>query len=289
MNWKRFSAGLLRPLLDQDLSIVFYDLTTLRLEGESTVAGELRHYGRAKEGTIARQCLLGVVQTADGLPIYHEVFAGHTAETTTLVPTIQRVLARFPIRRVIVVADRGLLSLDNLDELQQIRIGEQPLEFILAVPGRRYAEFQHPAPGLPRHGLRQGHRRSDRGSGLAGFPFGHRPSSAGRGRAHGGCGMSRSPHWKRRPPSGPASSTDKRPGPATAAVSSPTAGVMARFHQAVSEAKLSRILRVDLSSPLFTYHLDEDALALARMMDGKLLLVTNVSDLTPARHRRSHH
>jgi hypothetical protein len=82
-----------------------------------------------------------VVQTAEGLPIYHEVFAGNTAETTTLVPTIQRVLSRFPIRRVIVVADRGLLSLDNLGELQQICIGDYPLEFILAVPGRRYAEF----------------------------------------------------------------------------------------------------------------------------------------------------
>ncbi len=124
-------AGLLRPLLDQDLSIVFYDLTTLRLEGQSTVADDVRHYGMSKEGDIARQCLLGVVQTAEGLPIYHEVFAGNTAETTTLVPTIQRVLSRFPIHRVIVVADHGVLSLDNLDELQQIRIGDQPLEFIL--------------------------------------------------------------------------------------------------------------------------------------------------------------
>jgi hypothetical protein len=58
-------------------------------------------------------------------------------------------------------------------------------------------------------------------------------------------------------------------------------GVMARFHRAVSEAKLSRILRVDLTSPVFTYEIDESALALARMMDGKLLLVTNVQDLTP--------
>jgi hypothetical protein len=58
-------------------------------------------------------------------------------------------------------------------------------------------------------------------------------------------------------------------------------GVMARFHHAVSEAKLSRILRVDLSSPLFTYDNDEKALALARMVDGKLLLVFNVPELTP--------
>ena len=54
--------------------------------------------------------MLGVVQTADGMPIYHEVFAGNTAEAPTLKPTLEKVLARYPhIRRLIVVADRGLL------------------------------------------------------------------------------------------------------------------------------------------------------------------------------------
>ena len=44
---------------------------------------------------------------------------------------------------------------------------------------------------------------------------------------------------------------------------------------------LARIVRVDLKSELFTYRIDEQALAHARIMDGKLLLVTNVTDLTP--------
>ena len=34
---------------------------------------DVRQYGMAKEGLIARQFMLGVVQTAEGLPIYHEV------------------------------------------------------------------------------------------------------------------------------------------------------------------------------------------------------------------------
>ena len=53
------------------------------------------------------------------------------------------VLERFPaIRRLVLVADRGLLSLDNLETLQGIGLANgQPLEFILAVPGRRYSEF----------------------------------------------------------------------------------------------------------------------------------------------------
>jgi hypothetical protein len=139
---EKVTATLLRPLIDQELSIVFYDLTTIRTAGDSQVGcGELRQYGRAKEGDIARQVMLGVVQTAEGLPIHHEVFAGNSAETRTLVPTIERVLSRFPIRRVVLVADRGLLSLDNLDAVKHIEVNGKPLEFILAVPARRYSDF----------------------------------------------------------------------------------------------------------------------------------------------------
>ena len=102
-------AGLLRPMIDQDLVGVFYDRTPIRAEGSSTPTGDVRPFGMAKEGVIARQCLLGVVQTAEGLPIDHPVVDGHTAKTTTLLPTLSTVLTRFPVvRRVIWVADRGL-------------------------------------------------------------------------------------------------------------------------------------------------------------------------------------
>lgn len=58
-------------------------------------------------------------------------------------------------------------------------------------------------------------------------------------------------------------------------------GARARFYREVSEAHLSRIIKVDLKSELFTYDIDDRALAHARLMDGKLLLVTNTPDLTP--------
>lgn len=47
-------TGLLRPLVDQDLSVVFYDLTTIRAEGLTTLEGDVRAFGMAKEGLIAR-------------------------------------------------------------------------------------------------------------------------------------------------------------------------------------------------------------------------------------------
>jgi hypothetical protein len=46
------------------------------------------------------------------------------------------------VQRLVLVADRGLLSLDNLEALKAVRLASgKPLEFIVAVPGRRYNEF----------------------------------------------------------------------------------------------------------------------------------------------------
>ena len=69
-------AGLLRPLVDQDLAVVFYDMATIRAAGLSDQDGDVRQFGLSKEGLIARQVMLSVVQTDDSLPLYHEVFDG---------------------------------------------------------------------------------------------------------------------------------------------------------------------------------------------------------------------
>ena len=131
-------SGLLRPLVDQDLAVVFYDMTTIRAEGLSQQQADVRHFGMSKEGIVARQVMLRVVQTAQGLPLYHQVFDGNTAEVSTLKPVIEKIIKQIPVKRVIAVADRGLLSTDNLAELQAIKLsGGAALEFILAVSGRR--------------------------------------------------------------------------------------------------------------------------------------------------------
>ena len=55
----------------------------------------------------------------------------------------------------------------------------------------------------------------------------------------------------------------------------------ARLYHEVCEAHLAKIVKVGLKSELFTYTVDEAAKAQAELMDGKLLLATNVADLTP--------
>ena len=274
-------ANLLRPLIDQELSVVFYDMTTIRTEGLATVDGDVRQYGMAKEGLVARQVMLGVVQTGDGLPIYHEVFAGNTAESPTLLPTLKTVLERFPsISRVVLVADRGLLSLNNLEALSEIRLESgKPLEFVLAVPGRRYSEFadvlrdfqrrceaaeQEIVDELPWRGLR--------------LIVAHHPELARQAQTLR--------HERIETLETQASTWVGKLDAQDAGVKArgkklSDSGAKARLYHAVKDARLANIIRVDLKNERFAYEIDHDALALAQLMDGKLLLVTNTPDLSP--------
>ena len=43
--------------------------------------------------------MLGVVQTSEGLPLYHEVFEGNTAEVTTIKGVIEKIVKRFSLSR----------------------------------------------------------------------------------------------------------------------------------------------------------------------------------------------
>lgn len=275
------TATLLRPLIDQELSIVFYDLTTIRTEGASQGGcGELRQYGRAKEGDIARQVMLGVVQTAEGLPIHHEVFAGNSAETHTLVPTIERVLARFPIRRVVLVADRGLLSLDNLDAVKEISVQGKPLEFILAVPARRYSDFDKLLGPFHREACRdatdevvgefewQGHR----------LIVAHRPSLA---KELTDRRDQRIKALQEEAERLAGKLGDQDAGQRYRGRKLSDGGATARFYQAVCDARLASIIKVDLDAEVFGYTIDRRALTRARLLDGKLILVSNVPDLDP--------
>ncbi len=274
-------ASLLRPLVDQDLAVVFYDMTTIRAAGLSQQTGEVRKFGMAKEGVIARQVMLGVVQTQDGLPLYHEVFDGNTAEITTLKPTLEKIVKRFPIKRVIAVADRGLLSTDNLADLQTIALpGEGKLEFILAVPGRRYGDFVDLL--APLHAAQCADAKQEV-LGEASWNqlrliVAHDPQAA----AEAGIKRDRVIQTLERQAAQWAGKLDEQDSSKSARGRKLSdGGARARFYHDVCEAHLARIVRVDLKSELFTYTIDERALAHAHLMDGKLLLVTNTADLAP--------
>jgi transposase len=276
-------AGLLRPLVDRDLSLAFYDMTTIRAEGLSTVEGDVRKFGMAKEGLIAKQFMLGVVQTADGLPIYHEVFDGNTAEAKTLLPILKKVMERFPnLRRLILVADRGLLSLDNLEELSKLKLPSgQALEFILAVPGRRYSEFVELLNPLQQQCIQASAEiTAEVAWNDLRLVLAHDPTTALEQRQKR---QAKIDELQAQANAWVGKLDEQDLGAKKRGRKLSDSGAKARFYHEVRESHLGNIIKVNLKDELFSYAIDEGALKLAEMMDGKLLVVTNVKDIEPTK------
>lgn len=270
-------ARQIRPLVDHDLAIVFYDLTTVRIHGEGEIDEDLRAFGMNKEtGGIARQFVLGVVQTAEGLPLMHTVHPGNVAETKTLQTMLKTVLQRFPVQRVILVADRGLLSFENIGELTALaEQGGRKLEFILAVPARRYGELVETFRNLA---------FSDEGLTEATFA-GHRLIVA-----HDPARAALQTARRRERIAELDAMAEKLATRLDAQDAGENArgrrasdrGAYSRFTRAVAEAELTRFIKADYTADRFSWALDEDAIAAAELFDGKLALLTNAADLTPA-------
>ena len=120
--------------LFSELEIVFFDTTSLYFEGEG---GEtLGQYGYSKDHRPdLHQMVVGAVLDGEGRPICCELWPGNTADVTTLLAVVDRLWQRFHIRRVCVVADRGMISRETVADLEQ-----QGTPYILGVRMRQQKE-----------------------------------------------------------------------------------------------------------------------------------------------------
>jgi DDE family transposase len=119
-----------------DLDIVFFDTTSLYFEGDGGDA--LGQYGHSKDHRPDEyQMVVGAVLDGDGRPICCELWPGNTSDVTTLIPIVDRLGRRFQIRRVCIVADRGMISKDTMDTLEQ-----QGRSYILGARMRRQKEVR---------------------------------------------------------------------------------------------------------------------------------------------------
>lgn len=105
-------------LLDNKISVVFYDVTTLYFEIEEP--DDLRKTGFSKDGKHQHpQILLGLLVSLDGYPLAYEIFEGNKFEGHTMIPVIESFQAKFKLDKPIIVADAGLLSKRNIAELEE--------------------------------------------------------------------------------------------------------------------------------------------------------------------------
>jgi len=124
-----------RDLFTQ-LEMVFFDTTSLYFEGEG---GEtLGHYGHSKDQRPdEQQMVVGAVLDGEGRPICCELWPGNTTDVTTLIPIVDRLWRRFHIRQICIVADRGMISQDTINDLEQ-----QGWPYILGARMRKQVEVR---------------------------------------------------------------------------------------------------------------------------------------------------
>jgi transposase len=119
-----------------EVEVVFFDTTSLYFEGHG---GEtLGRYGHSKDHRPdERQMVVGAVLDGEGRPICCELWPGNTADVTTLIPIVDRLWRRFKIRKVCIVADRGMISEDTIADLEA-----QGWPYILGARMRRQKEVR---------------------------------------------------------------------------------------------------------------------------------------------------
>jgi transposase len=118
------------------LDCVFFDTTSIYFEGKGgETIGELGHSKDHRPDL--DQMVVGVILDNNGQPVCCEMWPGNTTDVKTLVPVIKRLRDRFAIHQVCVVSDRGMISTETMDYLE-----EEHIPYILGARMRRMKEVK---------------------------------------------------------------------------------------------------------------------------------------------------
>jgi hypothetical protein len=134
----RIEEGLFRRRRDlfTQLQVAFFDTTSIYFEGEG--GEELGQYGHSKDHRPdLHQMVVGAVLDGDGRPVCCELWPGNTTDVKTLIPVVDGLSRRFGMVKVCIVADRGMISQETIDDLDQ-----QGWPYILGARMRRCQEVR---------------------------------------------------------------------------------------------------------------------------------------------------
>ncbi len=109
-------------------TLVFYDVTNyyfetdlddepLEMDGELIPA--FRKRGPSKEKRPNPIVQMGLFMDTNGIPIAYRLFPGNCVDVKTYLPAVEQIKKQFGIERIVVVADKGMNSRNNISETLQ--------------------------------------------------------------------------------------------------------------------------------------------------------------------------
>ncbi len=130
-----------KETIGRDLSYAFYDVTNYFFEIDfPSGEDDLRKRGVSKEHRTDPIAAMGLFIDANGLPVNMSIFPGNTSDSLTLQPTMKDVKQSYGLGRLIVVADKGLNSSDNIDVIVNNGDGFVFSQVLKGKKGQRYNE-----------------------------------------------------------------------------------------------------------------------------------------------------
>jgi len=97
----------------RDTSLVYYDVTNYYFESDKE--DDFRRKGVSKEHRPNPIVQMGLFMDTNGIPITYDLYAGNTNDCLTYRPTFSRMKKEFNLGKVIVVADKGMNTGDNMN------------------------------------------------------------------------------------------------------------------------------------------------------------------------------
>jgi transposase len=130
-----------KELIGRDLSYAFYDVTNYFFDIDFPDEDDgLRKRGVSKEHRVDPIVAMGLFIDSNGLPISMSLFPGNTSDSVTLSPVMKDVKDTYELGRLVVVADKGLNSTKNIDEIVNNGDGYVVSQILRGKKGQRYHE-----------------------------------------------------------------------------------------------------------------------------------------------------
>lgn len=107
-------------LFTTQLDVVFYDVTTLYFDSQKVTEDQLRQKGYSKDGKAHKtQIVLGLLVDKMRNPITYQIYQGNTYEGGTMIKALEDLKTKFPIDKVIAVADSAMIDKSNRAYMEQ--------------------------------------------------------------------------------------------------------------------------------------------------------------------------
>ena len=120
-----------------EFEFLLYDVTSTYFEGKAEGNPQTQRGYSRDQRSDCKQVNIGLVVTPEVLPIAYEVFAGNTADLSTVEDIVEMMEKKYGQAQRIWVMDRGMVSEDNLDFLR-----ERQARCIVGTPKQQMRRFE---------------------------------------------------------------------------------------------------------------------------------------------------